>query len=51
VAGAFASLVAGVGEVEVLDHHGAGPVLAGDGQDGRDRGPQPPVPGARRQAG
>jgi hypothetical protein len=49
-AGAFAALAAGVGEVQVLDHDGAGPVLAGGGEDAGDRGPQPPVPGARRQA-
>ena len=48
--GPFASLAAGIGEVEVLDDHGAGMVLAGSGQDGGDRGPQPPVPCARGQA-
>ena len=49
-AGAFASLAAGVGEVQVLDHDGAGPMLAGRGQDARDCGPQPPVPSASGQA-
>jgi hypothetical protein len=42
VAGAIAALLAGVDEVEVLDHDRAGLVLAGGGQDGGDRGPQEP---------
>ena len=40
----FAALVPGLGEVEVLDHDGPRPVLAGGGDQGADRGPQPPVP-------
>jgi hypothetical protein len=41
----FAALVPGLGEVEVLDHDGPRPVLAGGGDQAADRGPQPAVAG------
>jgi hypothetical protein len=41
----LAALGAGLGEVEVLDHDRPRPVLAGGGDEGADRGPQPPVAG------
>ncbi len=42
---ALASLGAGGGEVEVLDHDGAGTVLPRGGDEGGNGGPQPPVAG------
>ena len=48
---AFASLGAGRGEVEVLDHDGPGAVLPRGGDEGADGGPQPPVPGGGGQPG
>ena len=41
----FAALGAGPGEVQVLDHDGARAVLAGGGDEGADRGAEPPVAG------
>ena len=38
----FAALVPGLGEVEVLDHDGPRPVLAGGGDQAADGGAEPP---------
>ena len=45
VSDAFAALVAGVVEVQVLDHDGGRVVLAGSVEDVADRGPEVPVSG------
>jgi hypothetical protein len=47
---AFSALVAGVGEVQVLDDYRPAVVGGGDGDDLADRGPHPPVSGRRRHA-
>ena len=47
----LAALSAGLSEVEVLDHDGPRPVLAGGGDEPADRGPHPPVPGGGGQPG
>ena len=46
VSDAFAALVAGVVEVQVLDHDGGRVVLAGSVEDVADRGPEVPVSGS-----
>ncbi len=50
ISGVFAALLAGVGEVEVLDHYSFGVVFGRGGQDPADRRAQPPVASAGGQA-
>jgi hypothetical protein len=51
VPGALAALGAGLFEVQVLNHYGAGACVLGGGDEGGDRGAQVPVPGGRGEPG